>query len=68
MPKTAKSIADVFALSALPFNYPVAQINCMPAGPMRFCRALDTGPPGAFSSVELILQESILEHAPPFPG
>ena len=28
--------------------------------------ALDTGPPGAFSFAELILQRSILSHAPPF--
>jgi len=27
---------------------------------------LDTGPPGAFSFAELILQRSILSHAPPF--
>jgi hypothetical protein len=27
--------------------------------------ALDTGPPGAFSFAELILQRSILSHAPP---
>jgi hypothetical protein len=27
---------------------------------------LDTGPPGAFSFAELILQQSILAHAPPF--
>ncbi|HMF45072.1 MAG TPA: hypothetical protein VKE29_00230 [Candidatus Udaeobacter sp.] len=27
---------------------------------------LDTGPPGAFSFAELILQESLLTHAPPF--
>jgi hypothetical protein len=27
---------------------------------------LDTGPPGAFSFAELILQKSILAHAPPF--
>ena len=27
---------------------------------------LDTGPPGAFSFAELILQESVLVHAPPF--
>jgi hypothetical protein len=27
---------------------------------------LDTGPPGAFSFAELILQRSILTHAPPF--
>jgi hypothetical protein len=28
--------------------------------------ALDTGPPGTFSFAELILQRSILSHAPPF--
>jgi hypothetical protein len=27
---------------------------------------LDTGPPGAFSFAELILQQSLLTHAPPF--
>ena len=27
---------------------------------------LDTGPPGAFSFAELILQQSLLAHAPPF--
>jgi hypothetical protein len=27
---------------------------------------LDTGPPGAFSFAELILQQNILAHAPPF--
>ena len=27
---------------------------------------LDTGPPGAFSFAELILQSSLLAHAPPF--
>jgi len=27
---------------------------------------LDTGPPGAFSFAELILQHSLLSHAPPF--
>lgn len=27
---------------------------------------LDTGPPGAFSFAELILQQSVLAHAPPF--
>ena len=27
---------------------------------------LDTGPPGAFSFAELILQQSLLVHAPPF--
>ena len=27
---------------------------------------LDTGPPGAFSFAELILQKSLLAHAPPF--
>jgi hypothetical protein len=26
---------------------------------------LDTGPPGAFSFAELILQQSLLAHAPP---
>jgi hypothetical protein len=68
MPKTATSIADAVAFSALPFNYPVAQINFIPAGSTRVCLALDTGPPGAFSFAELILQESILAHAPPFPA
>lgn len=29
---------------------------------------LDTGPPGAFSFAELILQRSLLAHAPPFAG
>ena len=29
---------------------------------------LDTGPPGAFSFAELILQQSLLTHAPPFVG
>jgi hypothetical protein len=29
---------------------------------------LDTGPPGAFSFAELILQSSLLAHAPPFVG
>ena len=29
---------------------------------------LDTGPPGAFSFAELILQRSLLTHAPPFVG
>ena len=29
---------------------------------------LDTGPPGAFSFAELILQQSLLTHAPPFAG
>jgi hypothetical protein len=29
---------------------------------------LDTGPPGAFSFAELILQQSLLAHAPPFVG
>jgi hypothetical protein len=28
-------------------------------------RSLDTGPPGAFSFAELILQQSLLAHAPP---
>src|SRR6266700_3767756 len=28
--------------------------------------SLDTGPPGAFSFAELILQRSLLAHAPPF--
>jgi hypothetical protein len=28
--------------------------------------ALDTGPPGAFSFAELILQQSLRAHAPPF--
>ena len=27
---------------------------------------LDTGPPGAFSFAELVLQQSLLAHAPPF--
>ena len=29
---------------------------------------LDTGPPGAFSFAELILQRSLFTHAPPFVG
>jgi hypothetical protein len=29
---------------------------------------LDTGPPGAFSFAELILQRSLFAHAPPFVG
>jgi hypothetical protein len=29
---------------------------------------LDTGPPSAFSFAELILQRSLLTHAPPFVG
>lgn len=29
---------------------------------------LDTGPPGAFSFAELILQRSLFAHAPPFGG
>ena len=29
---------------------------------------LDTGPPGAFSFAELILQQSLFTHAPPFIG
>jgi hypothetical protein len=29
---------------------------------------LDTGPPGAFSFAELILQSSLLAHAPPYIG
>jgi len=29
---------------------------------------LDTGPPGPFSFAELILQQSLLAHAPPFVG
>ena len=33
-----------------------------PVAPM----LLDTGPPGAFSFAELILQQSLLAHAPPF--
>jgi hypothetical protein len=31
-------------------------------------RLLDTGPPGAFSFAELILQSSLLAHAPPLVG
>jgi hypothetical protein len=39
--------------------------------PPRICpnpNALDTGPPGAISFAELILQRSILSHAPPHCG
>jgi hypothetical protein len=32
------------------------------------CATLDTGPPGSISFAELILQRSILAHAPPVLG
>jgi hypothetical protein len=38
--------------------FPPPKISFLPA-------TLDTGPPGAFSFAELILQRSILSHAPP---
>jgi len=48
-------------------NFPVQEgafvaYSLSPVSPL----LLDTGPPGAFSFVELILQSSLLAHAPPF--
>jgi hypothetical protein len=48
-------------------NFPV-QAGTLVVYPSRAVAPLllDTGPPGAFSFVELILQSSLLAHAPPF--
>lgn len=48
-------------------NFPV-QSNAFVAHSPRVVAPLllDTGPPGAFSFAELILQSSLLAHAPPF--
>jgi hypothetical protein len=48
-------------------NFPV-QENAFIVCPSRSVVPLflDTGPPGAFSFAELILQQSLLAHAPPF--
>jgi hypothetical protein len=48
-------------------NFPV-QEGAFVANSPRVVRPLllDTGPPGAFSFAELILQSSVLAHAPPF--
>ena len=48
-------------------NFP-AQTNALLAHRLRTIDPLlvDTGPPGAFSFAELILQQSLLAHAPPF--
>ena len=50
-------------------NFPV-QARIFVAYPSRTVAPLllDTGPPGAFSFAELILQQSLLAHAPPFVG
>jgi len=46
----------------------LVQASAFVAHPLRAVAPLllDTGPPGAFSFAELILQESLLAHAPPF--
>jgi hypothetical protein len=48
-------------------NFPIQQVAFVVC-PSRTVAPLllDTGPPGAFSFAELILQRSLLTHAPPF--
>jgi hypothetical protein len=47
-------------------NFPVQACACIvPSSRALAPSLLDTGPPGAFSFAELILQSSLLAHAPP---
>ena len=48
-------------------NFPIQEVAFVVC-PLRTVAPLllDTGPPGAFSFAELILQQSLLVHAPPF--
>jgi hypothetical protein len=48
-----------------PFDFPPAILN-EPRVPKTARRFLDTGPPGAGSFAESVLQRSLLAHAPPF--
>ena len=51
-----------FATRIFPFSQArLFCIRCRAVAPL----LLDTGPPGAFSFAELILQRSLLAHAPP---
>jgi hypothetical protein len=64
----AKSFARVFAglcHGQLEFSRLVATA---PPKVSFACATLDTGPPGSISFAELILQRSILAHAPPVLG
>lgn len=48
-------------------NFPVEASAVVPYSPLAVAPLLlDTGPPGALSFAELILQQSLLAHAPPF--
>ena len=64
----AKGAAKVLSFNfraASPTDYPVA-MQIAPPGPVSFViSALDTGPPPAASFAEIVLQESMLAHAPP---
>jgi hypothetical protein len=50
------------------FDYVVALISAADQAQLTRIIEWDTGPPGAGSFAESVLQRSLLAHAPPFPG
>jgi|SRR5581483_1872890 len=62
---SAKNVSDGVVGGHQPFTYPAVAF-VTPSQHILLCaRPLATGPPGALTFAELILQRSILAHAPP---
>jgi hypothetical protein len=62
-----KNVASLDELLVAPCKDLVALLMLPDAGEEGALLEWDTGPPGALSFSESVLQQSILAHAPPFP-
>jgi hypothetical protein len=62
----AKSVGSPYELLFAPYKYPAAIFILPKAIKQNSVFEWDTGPPGADSFAESVLQRSILAHAPPF--
>ncbi len=62
----AKINASANTLDFIPKPFLAGASSVVISRPSRCLHALDTGPPGALSFSEIVLQRSILAHAPPF--
>ena len=64
----SKSLAAYDTNAFARLDYVVALHSAADQGQLTRVIEWDTGPPGAGSFAESVLQRSILAHAPPFPG
>jgi len=65
VPSLAKSLVSYNSFAFTACDYPLGLIASADESPLTSVLAWDTGPPGYSSFAELVLQRSLLAHAPP---